>query len=336
MIPNVFISSTIADLQHLREALKDTVEELSYHPILSEFGDVGYLPQASAETSCYLAMRDCQMAVLIVGKRYGSLAASGLGITHSEFLTARENTIPVICLVDREVLSYKKVFDATGEAQTTPVFPGMDFPGKTFSFIQEVMDAPVNNGILPYSSIAEVRALLKTQLAHVFGDLLRSRFDPVRTGIKDVLSEVMTLRQELRNKDMDPQPFLRATRFLLDDENKELRDFIEHISGSVEISVPLLLRCRTFEEYIAETKTEITIDETPVDMHELTKKNDLVTLHRFLIPRQGIQTLDGQTIDEQVKVAQWGILRGKRATMNSIAKRLFDYSYESLRKAAGV
>lgn len=331
MIPSVFISSTIADLQHLREALKDTVQELAYRPVLSEFGDIGYLPQASAEDSCYLTMRDCQIAVLIVGKRYGSVSGNGRGITHNEFVTARENTIPVVCLVDREVLSYKKVFDATGDGQPAPTFPGMDSPSKTFSLIQEIMDAPVNNGILPFGSVADSRTLLKTQLAHVFGDLLRSRFDPVKAGIKDVLSEVMTLRQELRNRDMDPQPFLRATRFLLDDANKQLREFMEGISGSVEVAVPLLLQCKTFEDYLAETETEITLEETPVDMKEVTKNNDIVTLHQFVIPQRG-----PRTPDEPMETAHWGILRGNRTTMNANAKRIFDYTYESLRKAAGV
>lgn len=331
MIPSVFISSTISDLQHLREALKDTVQELAYRPVLSEFGDIGYLPHTSAEDSCYLTMRDCQMAILIVGKRYGSVSDNGMSVTNNEFLAARENTIPVICLVDREVLSYKKVYDATGEGQAQPTFPGMDAPRKTFSLIQEIMDAPVNNGILPFGSVAEARGLLKTQLAHVFGELLRSRYDPVKAGIKDVLSEVMTLRQELKNKGMDPQPFLRATRFLLDDANKKLREFVEGISGSVEIAVPILLKCRTFEDYLTATETETIVDDSPANIKDLIKNPDLVTLHQFVIPQR-----TPRKPDEPTPFAQWGILRGKRVTMNSDAKRVFDYTFEQLRKIAGV
>ncbi len=331
MIPSVFISSTIADLQHLREAIKDTVQELSYRPVLSEFGDVGYLPQTSAEDSCYLTMRDCQIAVLIVGKRYGSLSANGRSVAHNEFITAQENSIPVVCLADREVLSYKKVFDATAKGSSVPTFPGMDSPTETFSLLQNIMDAPVNNGVLPFGSVAEARMLLKTQLAHVFGELLRSRFDPVKASIKDVLSEVMTLRQELRNREMDPQPFLRATRFLLDDANKELREFVEGISGSVEIAMPQLLQYKTFEDYVAKTETEITLVETMPAIKELTDNNELVTWHQFVIPQRGIRDPD-----ESVQVAQWVILRGKRSMMNKEAKRVFDYTYESLRKAAGV
>ncbi|MBL7649968.1 MAG: DUF4062 domain-containing protein [Candidatus Hydrogenedentes bacterium] len=328
MIPNIFISSTIADLQHLREALKDTVEELAYRPVLSEFGGIGYLPQASAEDSCYLAMRDCQIAVLIVGKRYGSVSANGRSVTHNEFLTSREQTIPVVCLVDREVLTYKKVYDATEDKAQVANFPGMELPNKTFSLIQEIMDAPANNAILPFDSVADARSLLKTQLAHVFGDLLRSKFDPVKAEIKDVLSEVMTLRQEMKNKDMDPQPFLRATRFLLDDSNDQLRNFVEGINGSVEVAVPLLLQCPTFEDYLAKTLTELAIIESTEPFSRLKVSNDLTCGAAYV--------LDGGAAGETRLVARWNLLRGKRAEMNSAAKQDFDFKYERLRLAAGV
>ncbi|MCJ7812359.1 DUF4062 domain-containing protein, partial [bacterium] len=43
MIPNVFISSTIKDLHYLRDAIRDLVKELGYRPIMSEYGDIGYI-----------------------------------------------------------------------------------------------------------------------------------------------------------------------------------------------------------------------------------------------------------------------------------------------------
>lgn len=44
MIPNIFVSSTIHDLQYLREAVRDTISEIGHRPVMSEFGDIGYLP----------------------------------------------------------------------------------------------------------------------------------------------------------------------------------------------------------------------------------------------------------------------------------------------------
>ena len=38
MLPRVFVSSTIEDLHHLRDAVRDAVAELEYIPVMSEYG----------------------------------------------------------------------------------------------------------------------------------------------------------------------------------------------------------------------------------------------------------------------------------------------------------
>src|SRR5690606_38289931 len=130
------------DLLHLREAVRDTIEELGYAPVLSEYGGVGYLPTTSAEEACYQEVQNCQLAVLIIGKRYGSIGANGLSVTHNEFRAARERGIPVFALVDEDVLSFGRVQAASGD-NTGITFPGMDSPDRTFELVKEVRDAPV-------------------------------------------------------------------------------------------------------------------------------------------------------------------------------------------------
>lgn len=100
MIPNIFISSRIEDLRHLRSVLRDAVEELCYNPVMSEFGEVGYLGNRSAVDSCYHTVPQCQMMVLILGKRYGHLGEDGLSVTHKEYHAACEAGIPIITFVD--------------------------------------------------------------------------------------------------------------------------------------------------------------------------------------------------------------------------------------------
>ena len=68
MEPNVFISSTIKDLKYLRDTIRKTIKELGYNPIMSDYGEIGYLPSLSAEESCYLAIKDCQLVIVIIGK----------------------------------------------------------------------------------------------------------------------------------------------------------------------------------------------------------------------------------------------------------------------------
>jgi hypothetical protein len=114
MIPSIFISSTISDLQYLREAIRDTIKEIGYNPVLSDFGDIGYSPFTSAEDSCYLSLKDCQLAILIIGKKYGSLSQhANLSITQMEFRTAKDLKKPIVCLVDQEVISFKKSLTQT-------------------------------------------------------------------------------------------------------------------------------------------------------------------------------------------------------------------------------
>jgi hypothetical protein len=72
MTPNIFISSTISDLHHLRDAVRDTIQEFHYTPRMSEYGDLGYLPTISAIESCCQSIKECQLFILIIGKKYGT------------------------------------------------------------------------------------------------------------------------------------------------------------------------------------------------------------------------------------------------------------------------
>lgn len=254
MIPNVFVSSTIEDLHYLRDAIRDVIAELAYNPVMSEYGDIGYSPLHSAEGSCYVTLRQCQLAVLIVGKRYGSVSQSSLSITHNEFRAARQNKIPIITLVDSEVMAFKKVFD-TNKSGIDFSAPGMDSPTKTFNFIAEIVGYAVNNGILTYSNVADARSHLKKQLAHLFGEFLGSQFDPIKADVKDVLSEIKTLRHELvsQHNITSDDRYLKAIRFLLDENRdaKEYRELLEQGLGQpLDAAVRALLDSPTFDEVI--------------------------------------------------------------------------------------
>ena len=250
MIPNIFISSTIQDLSYLRDSIRDLILEIGYNPIMSEYGEIGFLPSASAEDSCYLTIRECNLAIIIVGKRYGSLSKNGFSVTHNEFKTARENKIPVIFLVSEEVLSFKRVFEVNSKTDDLN-FPGMEDPSKLFQFVREFSESEINNGLLQFSTAQSAKIVLKKQLAHIFGDLLNKHFDPIKSEIKDILSEITTLRHILLKKDQDvARQFASALRFLLNEENKLLKEVSETISGSMEEAVQNLLDSLTFLNYL--------------------------------------------------------------------------------------
>lgn len=268
MKPNIFISSTINDLSHLRDSIRDLISELDYNPIMSEYGDIGYLPTESAEDSCYIAMKDCQMSIMIIGKRYGSISDNGLSVTHNEFRTARERKIPIIFLVNEEVLSFKRVYEANDKDQEMN-FPGMENPKKIFDLIREFSEFKFNNGLITYSNVQSAKNNLKGQFAHIVGDLLKRKLDPVKSEIKDILSEITTLRHILlKNEQEIAEQFATAFRFLLNEENKYLKEISETVSNSMEKAVPEMIKQETFESYLHSKGVEI----IKMDTKEATKK----------------------------------------------------------------
>lgn len=282
MIPNIFVSSTVTDLQHLRETIRESIEEMACNPVMNEYGEVGYVPSTSAEEACYLTVGNCDLCVLIISKRYGSIGKNGLGVTHNEFHEAREKRVPVICLVDSEVMVFKRVFDSNKEKGNE--FPGMDAPENTFSLIQEITDYPVNNGIVEYKSASDARVLLKKQLAHIFGELLRVKMNPVKEGIRDVISEVKALRHQIEEKSTAEETvqFLKATRFILSDENDWYRAAVVGIFGDIDTAVPVLLKCRSFEDAVKESDYELVVEEDNAKMGRPLDPRELSSMGGFL------------------------------------------------------
>jgi hypothetical protein len=273
MIPNIFISSTILDLHHLRDSIRDTIIDIGYTPVMSEYGDIGYLPSDSAEDSCYIAMKDCQLSIFLISKRYGDISKNGLSATHNEFRTARKQNIPVIFLVDEEIMSFKRVYDSNDNKDKL-TFPGMDNPGKVFELIREFADSPNNNGLITYSNVQSAKSNIKKQIAHIIGDLLRKYFDPVQNEIKDILTEITTLKHVLlKNEKNIARIFAVAYRELLDKKNEGLRNIIEEISASLEDGVPEILKYKTIQEYFQKNSVELRILPTEEVIEELRFKS---------------------------------------------------------------
>lgn len=332
MIPNVFVSSTIQDLQHLRDAIRETLMELGYTPVMSDYGDIGYLPSTTAEESCYVTMRDCQLAVLIIGKRYGSSSRSGLSVTHNEFHAARENNIPVVSLVDRDVMSFKVVYDANQSGHRETTFPGMDSPTSTFRFIQEISESRTNNGVLAFSSAAEARRQVKKQIAHLFGEMLRNRFDPIKVQLQDVLSEVKTLRYELL-KDKGPQPtrYLQAMRFFLEDDRllqNDYRQLAKALVGTLEDAISIAIDSSSFDEFVRKTNKELEVlASIPSDFEENHQDEIIIMVAGPTKDQESDE--DGAVSEEGM---EWAVLPDK-VVMDRAAKRYFDNMHTRLIQA---
>jgi hypothetical protein len=72
--PRIFVSSTFYDLKYLRGALDQFIKQMGYEPVLFEKGGIAFAHDRSIEESCVHEVGQCDILILIVGRRYGSLS----------------------------------------------------------------------------------------------------------------------------------------------------------------------------------------------------------------------------------------------------------------------
>lgn len=330
MIPNIFVSSTVDDLRYLRDGLRDAIDDLAYNAILSEYGGVGYLRPTTAAESCVATVQQCQMMVLIVGKRYGSISADGLSVTHHEMRKGRELRIPIITFVETDVLAYKKIYDAN---RTIPLkdFPGMDNPGMTFQLIDEVINAPFYNGLIQFGTVGDAQKHLKAQIANFVGDALGEVISPIKAEIQDLRSDVKSLLQTIRPApDQNARNFLNLMRFLLDDTNAQYRKLLECLFGNIDVAVARVMDAPTFDDVVERSGTKLEVVADQAELKSLTDAS------RDAVSR------DPGAVDRMCLHGQWGSVWGGygvfadgRVVMDAKAKKHFDSRQHQLRIQLG-
>lgn len=91
--PRVFISSTIADLGDLRDALKFWLEEMGYEVQISEHNDFDHRLEMGTFEACFESIREADYYVLIIGQNTGSWydEESRITVTRQEYRTAYDS-----------------------------------------------------------------------------------------------------------------------------------------------------------------------------------------------------------------------------------------------------
>lgn len=240
MIPSVFISSTIADLHYVREVARRVVLDFAMNPVMSDFGEIAYMGGNTAESSCYLSVRDCKLMVLIIGRRYGTASRRNpdMSVTENEFDEAVSHKPYLITLVEKDVMNFKDVYDKNNGKDVE--FPGMDHPEKTFAFIDKINSTNRDNGIYQFSNADEVDRILRLQFAGLFGRLLDEKARPEKETIKDLIGEIQGLRAILSGKDntRKAEDIVKGARFLLEDRNEPFSKLFKRLAP-LEVSIPL-------------------------------------------------------------------------------------------------
>lgn len=109
----IHVSSTCYDLQSVRYAIKEQLETFHLHVLISEERDYTVDPISPMDVTPLKNVSSSDIVVLIVGRRFGSKypGSNQISYTEREIIEARNNRIPVVCLVDTYVLEIKKSFD---------------------------------------------------------------------------------------------------------------------------------------------------------------------------------------------------------------------------------
>lgn len=186
MPPKVFVSSTFVDLKHVREHVSQFIEDFGYNAVLFEKGGIGFDWRQPIDESCYEAVADSEMLVLVVGGRYGSPATDELNkkakrynsITRKEYKEARDKNIPVFIFVDAGVLSEYKTHSRNKGNK------GINYGSidniLIFDLIDEIYDQDVNNYIYPFSKLSDITDVLKSQ----WSEMMRSHIQDKARRIK--------------------------------------------------------------------------------------------------------------------------------------------------------
>lgn len=174
MKPRIFVSSTFYDLKYIREELMRFILEKNYEPILFENGNIGYTPNKALDASCYEAMKNSDMAILIIGGKYGSPASSEtdnnefdeyISVTRNEFRSASESKIPIYTFVESKVFIEYELYESNikdSEAVLNIKFNNADNIN-IFKFINEIKTLGLP--MFQFASINDIEHILSEQWA---------------------------------------------------------------------------------------------------------------------------------------------------------------------------
>lgn len=208
MKPRIFVSSTFYDLKYIRDDLSNFIKAHDFEPIMFEEGDIGYTPGKQLDESCYEAMRNADMVVLIIGGNYGSPASGEkeddfeeyLSITRKEYKTASEEGIPIFVFVDTSVYSEYSVYEANIDLIENEKHKINFCATKNiniFRFIKEIR-ATGNLSITEFKKPGEIKSFLGKQWADMFKNYLKSLREEKNTEqIHEALDNMSSLIKQM-------------------------------------------------------------------------------------------------------------------------------------------
>lgn len=251
---SVFVSSTYYDLRHVRSSLELFIESMGYEAILSEKGNIAYLPEAPLDESCYREASTADIFVLIIGGRYGSPASGQIptrevldrydSITKREYITAAEHDIPIYVLIEKSVYAEYQTFIHNTE-NIAVKYAHVDSVN-VFFLIQEILSKRRNNPFHTFEKVSEIDEWLRVQWSGIFREFIqrsagRKALTQLSTEVDDLKEINKTLKLYLEKvlSKISPED---ASHFISSEDQRRELEKAKRIIGENEFVIHLIKR----------------------------------------------------------------------------------------------
>lgn len=337
MIPTVFISSTISDLLDIRFRIRTYIDSIGFHPVMSEHGEVPYLPRYNAKDSCYEAVTRSNMLILLIGRRFGTAEESGKSVVQREHEAAIQASIPVFALVDRDVMTAKTLYEKS-DGKNPPALDGTDDPAALYNFINQVTQSNTNNGIIVFDNVEDAIAKLRKQIAGYIGDLISDQTGPISSRLKDIFADIKAIRTKLETDETQPDTTdpnspipLRILSKLYRKLVKERFDNIRNLVASFDLIVTTdpyvhLIDSESWKDFLA----NIGVQYEYIDAKSNEYQNTFSTMleRQLLIRATGVRS----SLSPKMKTGSVMFTSEPKFYMDSAAEEILDLQLKELRE----
>lgn len=244
--PRIFISSTYYDLKHLRSSLENFVESLGFDAVLSEKGNIAYIPDIALDESCYKEVGNIDIFVIIIGGRYGSEKSKTRtgtpkqfyenydSITKQEYESALSQDIPIYILIEKSVYAEYETY-RKNKGNKAIIYAHVDSVN-IFHLIEKILSQSQNNPIQQFDRYADIEGWLKEQWAGLFRDLLKRMSSQKQLASLDLQVSVMaeintTLKTYLETIISEIVP--TKSESLIESETERIKNETERIEESL-------------------------------------------------------------------------------------------------------
>lgn len=188
-----FVSSTFYDLKYVREILGNFLRNWGFEPVLFENNGIYFNPKMNIEDSCYREVSLCDLTILIVGGRYGSLSKVKpeelISITRKEFRTAQKLNIPVFVFIEKHVSIEYGIWKTNASHTFQPKYAD-DL--KIYNFIEELQGLYCKE----FEKISDILDCLYSQFSGMMYEHLNNiKTEDIKLSLLDIISNIEKIKE---------------------------------------------------------------------------------------------------------------------------------------------